>query len=575
MDEALIESDRAARLAALDPRDSILLEAPAGSGKTAVLAQRFLRLLCTVEEPGAILAITFTLKAAAEMRGRVLRALAGETAADDPCAPQLNALAAAARQHGAARGWNLREDPGALRIQTIDAFNYWLASQLPLAARVGGVLAIDETPGELYQRAARRTLAADGDPGLAAAIGLLFERVDNHWAQLERMLAQMLAQRGHWLRYVLQHEPHTLCARIAASLADVVGARLQALRGALPRAARAACEALPGVGDLSAAGALAGWQELAHLTLTDRGWRQVLSVHTLGEKFAAPARRQELRDCIAILKGVPQLEPLLRESQRLPAPLLSARDRDGIAALAHVLAHAAGELQAQFAASGRVDYTYVSGAAREALTETSHPTELALRTGLALRHILVDEFQDTSLAQSQLLESLTAAWEPDDGRTLFVVGDPMQSIYRFRDAEVGLFLARHRHGAPEAAAAHAQLPLDAGAHRVDQPQVRASVRRGRRPAQRCGRLPPERRGACRDGGAAGRGAQSLPRLAQRRSAGAGPAGGRATCAGSARQHRGAGVRACARPAAGGSARGLRDRGARRRSRAARRARHRA
>ena len=65
---------------------------------------------------------------------------------------------------------------------------------------------------------------------------------------------------------------------------------------------------------------------------------------------------------------------------------------------------------------------------------------MALRTGLALRHILVDEFQDTSLAQFQLLQALTVGWERGDGRTLFVVGDPMQSIYRFRDAEVGLFL---------------------------------------------------------------------------------------------------------------------------------------
>jgi ATP-dependent helicase/nuclease subunit A len=446
MDEALAQADQAARVAAIDPRDSILLEAPAGSGKTAVLAQRFLRLLCTVEEPGAILAITFTLKAAAEMRGRVLRALSGELACDDPNAAQLQALAQAARQHGAARGWNLLEDPGALRIQTIDAFNYWLASQLPLAARVGGRLSIDEQPDDLYRRAARRTLEAAGDGVLTTSIGLLFERLDNHWGRLEGMLATMLQLRGHWLRYVLQHEPQALCARVAASLADVVAARVRALCSTLPRAARAACEALPGVADLSAADALPQWRELARLTLTDQGWRQVLSARTLGEEFASPARRQQLRDCIAILKAVPQFEPLLRELQHLPAPQLSARDSAGIAALARVLAHAAGELQAQFAASGRVDYTYVSGAAREALTETGHPTELALRTGLALRHVLVDEFQDTSLAQFQLLESLTAAWEQGDGRTLFVVGDPMQSIYRFRDAEVGLFLAARAHG---------------------------------------------------------------------------------------------------------------------------------
>src|SRR6202030_4287668 len=105
-----------------------------------------------------------------------------------------------------------------------------------------------------------------------------------------------------------------------------------------------------------------------------------------------------------------------------------------------VLQSAAAHLQAEFALVGRVDHTYVAGAARAALADAGLPTDLALRTGLSLRHILVDEFQDTSIAQFDLIESLTLGWEEGDGRTLFVVGDPMQSIYQFREAEVGLFL---------------------------------------------------------------------------------------------------------------------------------------
>ena len=76
------------------------------------------------------------------------------------------------------------------------------------------------------------------------------------------------------------------------------------------------------------------------------------------------------------------------------------------------------------------------------------PTDLLLALDVRISHILVDEFQDTSVSQWALLERLTAGWEAGDGRTLFAVGDPMQSIYRFREAEVALFLRARREGLP-------------------------------------------------------------------------------------------------------------------------------
>ena len=106
-------------------------------------------------------------------------------------------------------------------------------------------------------------------------------------------------------------------------------------------------------------------------------------------------------------------------------------------------------------------------AANQALGEPDAPTDLALSLDYRIRHLLIDEFQDTSLSQYELLHRLTAGWQPGDGRTLFAVGDPMQSIYRFRQAEVGLFLRAREHGhrSGRAGAAHArvQFPL-AGAH---------------------------------------------------------------------------------------------------------------
>jgi ATP-dependent exoDNAse (exonuclease V) beta subunit len=78
--------------------------------------------------------------------------------------------------------------------------------------------------------------------------------------------------------------------------------------------------------------------------------------------------------------------------------------------------------------------------ADRALGEEQAPTDLSLRLDYQIKHLLVDEFQDTSQNQYALFSKLTAGWTPGDQRTLFLVGDPMQSIYRFREAEVGLFL---------------------------------------------------------------------------------------------------------------------------------------
>lgn len=79
-------------------------------------------------------------------------------------------------------------------------------------------------------------------------------------------------------------------------------------------------------------------------------------------------------------------------------------------------------------------------AAQRALGATDAPSDLLLALDRRIQHILVDEFQDTSHTQLHLLETLTAGWQPGDGRTVFLVGDPMQSIYRFRDADMSLFL---------------------------------------------------------------------------------------------------------------------------------------
>ena len=126
------------------------MQAPAGSGKTTVLTQRYLKLLTTVDEPEQVLAITFTRKAAGEMRERVQKALDGDIEVRSPADALTLELAAAVRAHAAQRGWGLDDSAARLRIQTIDAFNGYLANSLPITSQNGF--------GRAHRRRARRSV---------------------------------------------------------------------------------------------------------------------------------------------------------------------------------------------------------------------------------------------------------------------------------------------------------------------------------------------------------------------------------------------------------------------------------
>ena len=148
----------------------------------------------------------------------------------------------------------------------------------------------------------------------------------------------------------------------------------------------------------------------------------------LGQAFAQHLERLDMRQVAALhMIGV------------LPDPIVPEKARGALDALAKLLLMAAAQLTRIFNEQGECDHSEVAGAARQALTQDSSPTPLAERLGTRIRHILVDEFQDTSRDQYDLLLTLTQDWSEGDGRTLFLVGDPMQSIYGFRNAEVGRF----------------------------------------------------------------------------------------------------------------------------------------
>ncbi len=317
--------DELQRKQALDSRHSFIVEAPAGSGKTGVLIQRYLGLLAVVERPESVVAITFTRKAAGEIKERVLTALKDadqDSSLAEEYEKRVRHLARAALKRDRELNWNLLGDPSRLHIETIDALCAMLTRQMPVVSRFGGIAEVVETATELYHLAARRALShlAAGDEGTAALFRRVALHFDNDISRVEEQVARMLERRDQW------------------------------------------------------------------------------------RNLSSDAHPQLVED------------------------------------FCQLLAFAETKLAEVFRERGQVDFTEVTRAAIRALGTPDRPSDLLYSLDYRIEHLLVDEFQDTSRAQHALLKALTEQWSEGDDHTLFLVGDPLQSIYGFREADVSLFL---------------------------------------------------------------------------------------------------------------------------------------
>ena len=469
----MIAADQGVRDQALDIRHSFAVSAPAGSGKTGLLIRRTLRLLADCEHPEQVLAITFTRKAAAEMHERILKALTAGLDDHPPAADYDRAIWDDARRvlaRDRERGWQLIASPGRLRIMTIDSLCRHLARQLALETGLGELPEPAEQP-DTYYREAIRGLFRELDQGgpVGDALARLLGHLDNNLGALENLLANLLARREQWLQPLLGSRD----ARdtLEQALAETVGECLDALRTRLrPIAATLAdlwdyaaanladhhldtpLARLAGFLDLPdtepTAANLAAWQGVADLLLTQSGgWRARVDKRqgfpTRKESLRpdqADDRKAELMAAIAWCREQAGLAALFDDLRQLPAPAYSDTQWQLLEALALVLPRLVAELSLVFQGRRTSDFTEITLAALRALGEEDDPSDLSLRLDYQLRHILVDEFQDTSSLQFGLLKRLVAGWQPGDGRTLFIVGDGMQSLYGFRNANVGLFL---------------------------------------------------------------------------------------------------------------------------------------
>jgi len=340
---------------------------------------------------------------------------------------------------------------------------------MPILSRFGAQPETLEDASELYQEAATATLAElETGATRSESIAVLLAHLDNDLPKVRNMLASMLARRDQWLRHVTGELRRK---ELEGALKHIVETNLKLVRQQFPEkhtdellsCLRFAAdnlrkedstshiikcvdiEKLPGNNSKY----LPIWQGIVEFLFTGKNeWRKQANKNigfpAAADNKAESETRKAMKDrYAALLSNLSEDEALAKqlvEVQYLPPIHYSENEWQVIEALCELLILADIQLRALAAERNQIDFTGITQAAIQALGAEETPSDLALHLDYQIKHILLDEFQDISINQYILLQQLTAGWSAEDGHSLFLVGDPMQSIYRFREAEVSIFL---------------------------------------------------------------------------------------------------------------------------------------
>jgi len=452
--------DAAQRTAALDTGRSHHVESPAGSGKTLLLTCRFLKLLGEVRNPSEILAITFTEKAAGEMRQRIIGFLEGRASSGDPDG-ELTVLAQRAIEAHADKA-HLLTAPDMLNIMTFHGFCSYVARRAPLEAGVTPDFDIidDNEQTILVEETVRAALKgffaypASDSRRIAFENRLLYH--NNNWRGISDEFAGILKNRDRFRELVelirntggkgLSELPAVLDRRLRIYVEGRLGALVRHL-GAT-ELGRCWSEL---TADLVGRGASLG-DELPS-TLPASNWEELSVWQTISNALTTKAGtpRKSFGPASGFYSGFSKTkwgemitsmgDPCsdgFAEVKTLPSPGDIDSDIDILSDFIIIAADLIDRYEKTSREKHVIDFPGLEQAALRALSG-SDPSDIHLYLDHRIQHLLVDEFQDTNRAQWELVSRICGGWSPEDNRTVFIVGDPKQSIYSFRNAEVSLF----------------------------------------------------------------------------------------------------------------------------------------
>lgn len=472
-------NDAGQRTAALDTSRSHHVESPAGSGKTLLLTRRFLKLLGEVRDPAEILAITFTEKAAGEMRQRITGFLSGRSSANDPDG-EMTVLAEKARRVHRDKA-HLLTSSDTLNIMTFHGFCSYIARRAPLEAGVAPDFEIIDNDAqtilieETVQAALKSFFAYPPTDDRRKAFENRLLHCNNNWNGISQEFRGIIQNRERFrdligiirgaggrglseLPAILKERLRTYVEGRLATLIDCfkktdLGLYWQDLTAHLADQGAPLGALLPATLPGSAWDDLSSWQTIANTLTTKKG----TALKRLGPAGGFYSNFSKTKWGTMIISMGNPCAAALAEIKILPSPDDIGSDMDLLSDFIITAADLIGRYETACGQRRVVDFAGLEQAALRALSG-SDPSEIQLYLDHRIQHLLVDEFQDTNRAQWELVRRLCGGWTPEDGRTVFIVGDPKQSIYSFRNAEVGLFMEA-KAGIPVPGGG--KIPLDA------------------------------------------------------------------------------------------------------------------
>jgi ATP-dependent helicase/nuclease subunit A len=459
---ALPQEADANQARASDPSASAWVSANAGTGKTAVLVKRVLRLLLAVFKPESILCLTYTKTAAAEMQNRLLEVLSNwATLPPDALRAELAALVRRApdeEELRIARRLFARalEAKGGLKIHTIHGFCERLLQRFPLESQVTPHFSVlDERKQELLRRAAFDAAvtraAEEKDSALGKALATLIGLTAGEY--FRQVVDAVLGKRAELARMLAYHDGR-------ADWTEAEGMALKRLFEVAEDTAEALIEALAGVlSDAEIDDALAAFKAFGGTTDLDRNAKAALCaarssrgegrLAALKEVFLRLDGGRRARVCSkAIETGAPAICATLDQAQAdfatLNEKLAHLRVAEASAAVIVIADAVQADYERRKEAEAALDFDDLIVKTQNLLFRSGAAAWVLYKIDGGIDHILVDEAQDTNPAQWTIIEQLAEEFFAGAGRserlrTLFAVGDEKQSIYSFQGANPARF----------------------------------------------------------------------------------------------------------------------------------------